>query len=104
MKKNKIKKGDQVQIISGNNKGKIGEVLKMIPVKNRILVRGINIIKKHIKASNQKPQGGIIEKEGSIHVSNVLLLDKTIGKGTKIKYIFQDGKKNRISKKSGTLI
>jgi len=99
----KIIKGDTVQIISGSDKGKQGRVLKSYPVKNKILVEGINIVKKHIRPSQENPQGGISEKEMPINISNVALLFN--GEPTKIGYkILDDNKKVRISKKTGEII
>ena len=72
----KIKKGDSVKVISGNYKGQSGRVLKIIFNKNRALVEGVNKVKKHTRASQENPQGGIIEKEMSIHLSNLMLLEK----------------------------
>lgn len=75
MKKFHIKKGDQVKVISGNHKGKQGQVLEVIGSKSRALVESVNIVKRHTKPSAQFPEGGIIEKEGSIHISNLMLVD-----------------------------
>ena len=72
----KIKKGDSVKVVSGNYKGQSGRVLKIILNKNRALVEGVNKVKKHTRASQENPQGGIIEKEMSIHLSNLMLLNK----------------------------
>ena len=96
----RIRKGDVVKIISGSYKNKQGRVLKVINGKNRLIVEGINMLKKHMRPDQENPQGSIVEKEGSIHVSNVQLIDG--GKSTKIGYkISSDGKKNRFSKKTG---
>ena len=99
----KIKQGDIVQIISGSYIGKQGRVLKVINVNNRLVVEGINMLKKHMRPSQDNPQGSIIEKEGSIHVSNVKLINS--GQVTRVGYkILDDGKKVRISKKTGKVI
>ena len=99
----KIRKGDTVQIISGTDAGKVGRVIKVYLDRDRILVEGINIVKKHTRPSQGNPQGGIIEKEASIHVSNTLLMDG--GKPIKVGYkILKDGKKVRIAKKTGEVI
>ena len=96
----RIRKGDVVKIISGSYKDKQGRVLKVINSRNRLIVEGINMLKKHMRPDQENPQGSIVEKEGSIHVSNVQLIDG--GKSTKIGYkISNDGKKNRFSKKTG---
>jgi len=99
----KIKKGDSVKVVSGNYKGQSGRVLKIILNKNRALVEGINKVKKHTRASQENPQGGIIEKEMSIHLSNLMLLNK----GNVVKVSFQvldSGKKVRVNKKTGSVI
>ena len=99
----KIRKGDTVQIMSGTDAGKVGRVIKVYLDRDRILVEGINIVKKHTRPSQDNPQGGIIEKEASIHVSNTLLMDG--GKPTKVGYkILEDGKKVRVGKKTGEVI
>jgi large subunit ribosomal protein L24 len=96
----KIKQGDTVQVISGSYNGKEGRVLKVINSKNRLIVEGINMLKRHMRPTQENPQGAIVEKEGSIHVSNVQLVSG--GKPTKVGYkILDDGKKVRFSKKTG---
>ena len=96
----RIRKGDVVKIISGSYKDKQGRVLKVINSRNRLIVEGINMLKKHMRPDQENPQGSIVEKEGSIHISNVQLIDG--GKSTKVGYkISNDGKKNRFSKKTG---
>ncbi len=96
-----VKKGDKVQIISGKDKGKQGEVLASFPKKERVLVEGVNIVKKHAKPSQENPQGGILNQEATIHVSNVLPVDPKSGEPTRVGYEVRDGKKVRIAKKSG---
>ena len=103
MKKIKIKTGDNVKVITGNNKGSEGKVLKIVSDKNRLIVEGVNMVKKHMKPNAQNPQGGIIEKEASIHVSNVSLLTSS-GVSTKVGYKMDDNKKVRFSKKSNEVI
>lgn len=103
--KSKIRKGDLVQVIAGNSKGTKGKVLQILTDKNRAVVEGANIVKKHTKPSAANPNGGIIEKEGSIHLSNLALIDPKTGKPTRVgrKVVEVDGKKKivRIAKKSG---
>ena len=99
-----VKKGDKVQVISGKDKGKQGVILSAFPKNNRVLVEGVNIIKKHSKPTQANPQGGIIEKEAPIHVSNVMALDPKTGVPTRVGYQLVDGKKVRIAKKSGELL
>ena len=100
---NKIKKEDTVQIITGAYKGQTGRVLKILIEKNRALVEGINKAKKHIRPTQENPQGGIIEKELSIHLSNLSLVHK--GKKVKVGYkSLENGKKVRINKANGNTI
>ncbi|MET1250390.1 50S ribosomal protein L24 [Sporolactobacillus sp. STCC-11] len=99
-----VKKGDKVQVISGKDKGKQGVILAAYPAKERVLVEGVNIIKKHSKPSQAAPQGGILEHEAPIHVSNVMLLDPKTNEPTRVGSKIVDGKKVRVSKKSGEII
>lgn len=96
-----VKKGDKVQVISGKDKGKQGVVLVAYPKKDRVLVEGINVVKKHAKPSQDNPQGGILNHEAPIHVSNVLPVDPKSGEPTRVGFEERDGKKVRIAKKSG---
>ena len=97
-----IKKGDMVQVIAGDNKGKQGKVLKVEVSKQRAIVEGVNICKKATKPNAQKPQGGIIEKEAPIHVSNLMVLDPKSGKPTKVgRKADAKGKLVRYAKESG---
>ena len=96
-----VKTGDKVKVISGKDKGKEGKVLKVLAKKDRVIVEGINIAKKHQKPSNSDPQGGIKDQEVAIHVSNVMLIDPSTNEPTRIGYQVVDGKKVRISKKTG---
>ena len=99
----RIKKGDSVKIITGNYKGQTGRVLKIILDKNRAMVEGINKVKKHERPTQDNPQGGIIEKEMSINMSNLMLLNKT--KPIKVGYKkTNSGKKVRINRKNGSAI
>lgn len=100
----KIKKGDEVIVLTGKNKGAKGEVLSVLPAENRVLVQGVNVVKKHRKPS-QMGAGGIEEIEKPIHVSNVALADPKTGKATRVGYkTLKDGKKVRVAKKSGETI
>jgi large subunit ribosomal protein L24 len=100
-----VKKDDKVFVITGKDKGKTGRVLEAYPRENRVLVEGVNMIKKHQKPNQENPQGGIITKEAPIHVSNVMLIDPKSGKPTRIGYkTLENGKKVRIAKKSGEVI
>ena len=98
-----IKKGDQVLVIAGNDRGKEGKVLKVFPRKNRVIVEGINFIKRHTRPSQNNPQGGIVEKEAPIHASNVQLMYN--GQPTRVGYDYlEDGTKVRVAKKTGEVI
>lgn len=101
MKKLHIKKGDTVYVNAGNDKGKTGKVLTVIPDRDRAIVEGINMVSKHTKPNSKQPQGGIIKQEASIHISNLNLIDPQSGKATRVGYKMQDGKKVRYAKKSG---
>ena len=99
----KIKKDDIVKVISGNYKGQTGRVIKMFFEKNRVLVEGINKVKKHARPTQDNPQGGVVEKEMSIHMSNVMLLHKN--KPTKVGFgIDKKGNKVRLNKSNGDVI
>ncbi len=105
-----IRKDDQVRVISGNHKGRQGRILKVFPEKNRAIVEGINIIKRHSRPSPNNPQGGIIEKEAPIHVSNLMLVCPKCNTPTRVSYRFMDGegkksrRKVRVCKKCGEMI
>src|SRR5699024_9513377 len=96
-----VKKGDKVKVLSGKDKGKQGEILEANPKKERVLVEGVNMVKIHAQPSQENPQGGIINQEAPIHVSNVLPIDSKSGEPTRVGYEVKDGKKVRIAKKSG---
>ncbi len=104
----RIKTDDEVIVIAGKDRGKKGKVLRVDPKKDRVFVEGLNMVKRH-----QRPQqtgaaaaqtGGVIEKEGPIHVSNVMLLDPKDGKPTRVGVEIEDGKRYRIARRSGTRI
>ena len=100
----KIKKGDKVTVTTGKDKGKQGEVIRMIPTENRAVVRGVNLAKRHQKQTAAQ-EGGIVTKEMPIHVSNLALRDPKDGKPTRVGYkILADGKKVRVAKRSGEVI
>ena len=101
MKKIHIKKGDTVYVNAGNDKGKTGKVLEVIPSKDRAIVEGINMVSKHAKPSPKHPQGGIIKQEAGIHVSNLQIVDPSKGGPTRIGHKFVGDKKIRYAKKSG---
>lgn len=99
-----IKTGDKVRVIAGKDKGKEGTVSKVLNAKNRVIVQGVNMIKKHQKASQTNPQGGIIDIEAPIHASNVMLIDPSNNEPTRLGVRVEDGHKVRFSKKSGETI
>lgn len=103
MNKMKIKKGDTVKVITGKNKGKVGDVVKVLPLERRVVVSGVNVVKKHTKPT-QMSEGGIVQKELPIHVSNVSILDPKENVATKVGYKMEKGKKVRFCKKSGEKI
>ena len=104
----KIRKNDYVQVIAGNDRGKKGKVLKVFPEKSRVIVEGVNFILRHSKPSQQNQQGGIIKREGPIHVSNVMLIDPKSGKTTRIGHAVlktPDGNKRvRVARASNEMI
>jgi large subunit ribosomal protein L24 len=96
----KIKKGDQVVVTTGRDKGKSGEVLEVLRTLSRVRVQGCNMVKRHTRAT-QTNAGGIITKEAPLHISNVALMDPDSGKATRVGYEVKDGKKIRIARRSG---
>ena len=99
----KIKKGDKVVVLAGRDKGKSGEVIEIRPKENRALVRGVNMVRRHQRQSATQ-EGGIISKEGPIHLSNIALEDPKDGKATRVRFETKDGKKVRVAVKSGETI
>jgi large subunit ribosomal protein L24 len=101
----KIKKGDRVVVIAGRDKGRQGEVLRVIPAESRVVVQGVQMVKRHQKQSMANPQGGIVQKEAAIAISNVAHIDPKDGKPTRVGFKFlEDGRKVRFSKRSGEQI
>jgi large subunit ribosomal protein L24 len=100
----RIRKGDQVMVISGKDRGKTGTVLAVMPKKERVTVEGLNMIKRHQRPTQTAAGtrgGGVIEREGPIHVSNVMLVDPKDGKPTRVGIAIEDGKRLRVAKRSG---
>lgn len=103
-KKFKIKKGDKVVVTTGRDKGMQGEVLRVLRAEERVLVQGVNMVKRHTAPSQSSP-GGIVEKEASLHISNVAHIDPKSGSATRVGYKFdKDGNKIRFAKRSGEAI
>jgi len=105
IKKIHIKKGDTVKILTGNDRGKTGKVLEIITSKYRAIVEGVNMVTKHVKPSADKPEGGLINTEATMHISNLMLVDPASGESTRIgRKLNAEGKNQRYSKKSGEFI
>ncbi|HXV25473.1 MAG TPA: 50S ribosomal protein L24 [Alphaproteobacteria bacterium] len=101
----KIKKGDRVVVITGRDRGKQGEVLKVLPKETRVIVQGVNIAKRHTRPSAADPSGGILDKELPIHISNVAHLDPKSGKPTRVGFkLLEGGRKVRLARRSGETI
>ena len=100
----KIRKGDTVHVLAGRDRGNQGEVLSVSPSENRAIVKGVNLVKRHPKPQGMGQPGGIQEKEATIHLSNLALLDPKSGRPTRVGFKVQDGKKVRVAKSSGEVI
>ncbi|HRI58394.1 MAG TPA: 50S ribosomal protein L24 [Saprospiraceae bacterium] len=98
-----VRKGDSVMVLAGDDKGKTGQVIQVIPDKNRAIVEGVNIVKKHVKAT-QNEEGGIQEMEATIHLSNLAVLDPKTGEPTRVGRRTENGESVRYSKKTGNVI
>ena len=101
-----VAKGDTVVVLSGKNRGKMGRVLRVLPEKSKVIVEHVNMVKRHTRPNPSKGvKGGILEKEGPINASNVMVVDPSTGKPTRVGHkILADGKKVRISRKTGEMI
>lgn len=103
--KMKIRRGDRVKVISGNHKGSEGVVLRVEREKNRVVVQGVNMRKRHMKPSQTSPEGGIVQFEAPVHASNCMLIDPTTGEPTRVKRVVgEDGRRERVSVRSGAAI
>jgi large subunit ribosomal protein L24 len=100
----RVRKGDQVAVIAGDDKGKRGRVLRVLVDKNRVVVEGVNLVYKHLRRSQQNPQGGRIRKEAAIHISNVMPVDPSDGEPTRVAYRLSEGRHVRVARKSGTAL
>ena len=99
----RIKKGDIVVLIAGGDKNKTGKVLEILNKEGKVLVEGINRVWKHVKPNQRNPQGGRIQKEAPVQMSNVMPVDPTTGKGTRVRFQMKDGKKHRIAKSGASI-
>lgn len=100
----KIKTGDEVKVISGHYKGTVSTVTKVFPKENKVIVEGVNMVKKSLKPSQANPEGGVVEKEAKIDASNVMLYDRKAKSASRVGFKFEDGKKVRVFKKSGNVV
>ena len=100
----KIKKDDQVIVLTGRDKGRQGKVLKVLPKESRVLVQGVNLVQRHTRPTQADPQGGIKTKEAALHISNVALVDPKNGGATRVGFRVEGDKKVRFAKKSGEVI
>ena len=99
----KIKKGDKVVVLAGKDKGRTGQVLKVLPTENRVVVQGVNMVQRHTRPTQADPQGGIKHKEASLHLSNVAIVDAN-GKATRVGFKVEGDKKVRFAKSTGDVI
>lgn len=97
----RIRQGDTVAIVSGDDRGKRGRVLRIIPEKNRVVVEGVNLVFKHLRKSQQHPQGGRIRREAPVHMSNVMPVDSETNRPTRVRSVEKDGKRVRVGVRSG---
>ena len=105
MRKRKIRKDDEVVVLAGRDKGKRGAVLRIITKTERVLVEGVNVTKRHVKPTQAEPQGGIVEREAPVHISNVALIDPDSNRPTRVRYRnLEDGRKVRVAARSGEVI
>lgn len=101
----KLRKGDEVLVISGEDRGKRGKVLKVVREKNRVVVEGVNFIRRHTRPSQSNPQGGIVEREAAMHASNVMLVDPRGGRPTRVgTRVNEDGSRDRVARRSGEVL
>lgn len=99
----RLRKGDRVVVIRGNDKGKQGKIVRVIPERDMVVIEGVNLVKKHLSATPQRP-GGILEVEAPLHASKVMPLDPETGKRTRVKVQVKDGKKLRVAKSGAVII
>ncbi len=105
MRKRKIRKDDEVIVLTGRDKGKRGAVLRVVTKTDRVLIEGVNVTKRHVKPTQADPQGGIVQREAPIHISNVALIDPESDRPTRVRYKrLADGRKVRVAARSGEVI
>jgi large subunit ribosomal protein L24 len=100
----RIRKGDVVAIVAGDDKGKRGRVLRVLPEANRVVIEGVNLVFKHMRKSQQNPQGGRVRREAAVHVSNVMPVDPSTDKPTRVSSTTVDGRRVRAARRSGTVL
>ena len=100
----RIKKNDSVMVIAGKERGKTGKVLRVFPARDRALVERLNMVKRHIKPRSPQDSGGILEKEASVHLSNLMLVDPQDGRPTRVGFKIVDGRKMRVSRRTGNVL
>jgi large subunit ribosomal protein L24 len=101
----KLRKGDEVVVITGEDRGKRGKILRVFPEKRRVIVEGINFIRRHTRPSQSNPQGGIVQREAAIHVSNVMIVDPKSDRGSRIgARVHEDGTRDRVARASGEIL
>ena len=100
-----VRKGDTVQVISGAHKGATGKILRVMPKKELVVIEGVNMVYRHVRPTRQNPQGGRLQKDAPLHISNVLPVDERSGKGTRVRFeVTDDGGKARVAVRSGGVI
>jgi large subunit ribosomal protein L24 len=99
-----VRRGDLVAVIAGKDKGKKGKVLSVSAKTDRVVVEGVNVVKRHVKPSGANPQGGIVSKEAGVHISNVMVVDPKTGSPSRVGIRVEAGKRVRFAKKSGTVL
>ncbi len=101
----KLRKGDEVVVVSGDDRGKQGKILRVARDKNRVIVEGVNFIRRHTRPTQSNPQGGIVEREAAVHVSNVMLVDPKSGRPTRVgTRVHEDGARDRVARRSGEIL
>jgi large subunit ribosomal protein L24 len=99
-----VKKDDLVEVISGDHKGQRGKVLRVMPKEGLVLIQGVNMVYRHVRPSRQNPQGGRLQKEAPLHISNVLPVDEKVGRGVRVRYETEKDERGRVTAKSRTTV